>query len=135
MVSPHEAEHLKDEVKQLMDLDGDESHEDDFQLMLAWEARHHVKVAREVRRLAERLPALELFEWYPGGPCVNVLWKWKIHRTGHGKNSAVRMVSGNLSWEKCATGNPPSMPALVGQELAYYEDRYDRDARHEVTED
>jgi hypothetical protein len=126
MLWPHEAEHLRAEIKRLMGPDDNLPHDDNFQLMVAWEARHYVTVAREVRRLAEQLQALTEFNWYPGGPSVDVLWKWKIYRTGDEKSRVVRMVNGDLSWNNCATGNPPSIPTLVGQELVYYETCYDK---------
>ena len=36
------------------------------------------------------------------------------------------MVRENMLWDGCSTENPPSFSSLVGLELAYFEDRYDR---------
>lgn len=98
--------------------------EEHVQLMAIWRDRNEMKVAREVRRLAEQLPALKVFEWYPGGAWVSALWKWEIMRGGTGPEKSVKMVTGRLAWDGCSTGDPPSISSLVGQELAYYNDRY-----------
>jgi hypothetical protein len=126
-VSLDEVEKLRLAVRQILPaVDAQDLPDDQLQLMTAWGARHEVKVAREVRRLAEKLPSLEEFEWYPGGPHQSALWKWKISRVKLDSERKVSVVRGNLSWDGCATGDPPEFASLVGQELAYYEDRYDR---------
>jgi hypothetical protein len=113
------------EVKGLL-LTDDEA-DDRLYLIPAWEARNKGKVAREVRLLAEKLLALEEFEWYPAGPDISILWKWKVTRVGCGEERKVDMVSGGLAWYDSSIGEAPLFSALVGRELAYYKDRCSRE--------
>ena len=90
-------------------------------LLNAWEARHHVMVARIMRTMAKANPNIEEYERFindedPGGRPETLRWNWRITRHDDG---AVKDVLGHLSWSQSSRGDPQPFLPLVGQELEY----------------
>lgn len=99
----------------------EELDEEQVELMVLWEERHHVRVARAMRMIADSAPKLVELRWYVLRDRLKAvhapLWRWRITRES--KKDEVTMIVGDLTWKGSMRGEPDPIRTLVGQELVW----------------